>query len=97
MTTNMSLAEWLIGRIDRWCDTSGGQLVIVRNRADLEACLAVGGPLGVLLNIQGGHALDGRVENVARLGTRGVRMFRAGARYGLTHWWDRVRDATPAG
>jgi len=75
MATNMALAEWLIERIECWCTKSGGRLVIVRTRADLEACVAVGGPVGVLLNVQGGHVLDGSLANVARLRELGVRMF----------------------
>ena len=75
MRTNMAMAEWLIGRIEGWCDQSGGGLVIVRSRADLERCLAPGGPVGILLGIQGGHVLDGSLANVARLQAVGVRMF----------------------
>ena len=75
MATNVALAEWLIGRIERWCNESGGQLVIIRNRTELEACVGVGGPVGVLLNVQGGHVLDGNLMNVGRLKDLGVRMF----------------------
>jgi microsomal dipeptidase-like Zn-dependent dipeptidase len=75
MATNMALAEWLIGRIDGWCERSGGELRIVRTTADLERCVAAGGPVGVLLNVQGGHVLDGDLANIGRLQTLGVRMF----------------------
>ena len=75
MATNMALAEWLIARIDNWCAESGGALVVVRSPADLARCVAVGGPVGVLLNVQGGHVLDGSLANVARLRALGVRMF----------------------
>ena len=71
----MAIAEWLIGRIERWCSESGGQLAVVRSAADLEACLAEGGPVGVLLGVQGGHVVDGQLANVARLRLLGVRMF----------------------
>jgi microsomal dipeptidase-like Zn-dependent dipeptidase len=74
MRTNMAMAEWLIGRIGRWCDQSDGGLVIVRSRADLERCLVPGGPVGILLGVQGGHVLDGSLANVARLRAAGVRM-----------------------
>ena len=75
MATNMGLAEWLIGRIERWCSDSDGQLVVIRTRADLERCVAQAGPVGVLLNVQGGHVLDGDVANIGRLRDLGVRMF----------------------
>lgn len=74
-SSDMAMAEWLIGRIGGWSDKSDGGLVIVRSRADLERCLAPGGPVGILLGVQGGHVLDGSVANVARLRAAGVRMF----------------------
>lgn len=70
----MAIAEWLIARIHRWCAESAGELVVVRTVADLERCLVDGGPVGVLLGVQGGHVLDGSLENVARLRDLGVRM-----------------------
>jgi microsomal dipeptidase-like Zn-dependent dipeptidase len=73
--SNMTIAHWLIGRIARWCDESDGQMVILRSRADLEACLAPDGPVGVLLGVQGGHVLDTEIGNIARLQEAGVRMF----------------------
>lgn len=73
--SDMAMAEWLIGRINRWCEQSGGALVVVRSRADLDRCLAPGGPVGILLGIQGGHVLEGDLANIARLGAAGVRMF----------------------
>jgi microsomal dipeptidase-like Zn-dependent dipeptidase len=75
MRTNMTMAEWLIGRIGGWCDQSDGGLVILRTAADLERCLVPGGPVGILLGVQGGHVLDGDLANVARLRAAGVRMF----------------------
>ena len=44
-------------------------------RADLERCLADGGPVGVLIGVQGGQVLEGSLDNVARLREHGVRMF----------------------
>jgi microsomal dipeptidase-like Zn-dependent dipeptidase len=73
--SDMAMAEWLIGRIGRWCDESDGGLVILRSRADLDACLAPGGPVGILLGVQGGHVLEGSLANIARLRKAGVRMF----------------------
>ena len=72
---DMAMAEWLIGRIHGWCDQSGGELVVVRSRADVERCLAPDGPVGILIGIQGGHVLEGDLANLARLRAAGVRMF----------------------
>ena len=74
MRTNVAMAEWLIGRIQGWCDQSDGGLVVLRSAADLQRCLAPGGPVGILLGVQGGHVLDGDLVNVARLRAAGVRM-----------------------
>lgn len=71
----MAIANWVIDRVERWCDESDGRLVVVRTVGDLERCLADGGPLGVLLGVQGGHVLEGDVRNIGRLHERGVRMF----------------------
>jgi microsomal dipeptidase-like Zn-dependent dipeptidase len=73
--SDMAMAEWLIGRIHGWCDESDGQLVVIRTRADLERCLAPGGPVGVVIGIQGGQVLESDLANVARLRAAGVRMF----------------------
>ena len=73
--SNMAIAEWAIGRIHRWCSESAGGLVVVRSLGDLDACLAKGGPVGVLIGVQGGHVLDGSLVNVGRLRELGVRMF----------------------
>jgi microsomal dipeptidase-like Zn-dependent dipeptidase len=73
--SDMAMAEWLIRRIGGWCDQSDGGLVIPRSRADLDACLAPGGPVGVLLGVQGGHVLEESIANIARLRALGVRMF----------------------
>jgi membrane dipeptidase len=73
--SRMAIAEWVIGRIERWCSESDGGLMIVRSPGDLEACLAEDGPIGVLLGVQGGHVLEGNLGNIARLRELGVRMF----------------------
>lgn len=74
LRSNMAIAEWLIARIDGWVTEAGGQLRLIRSVADLDACLVDGGPVGILLGVQGGHVLDGDLLNVARLRERGVRM-----------------------
>lgn len=73
--SDMAMAGWLIDRIGGWCDESGGALVIVRAREDLERCLVPGGPVGILLGVQGGHVIEGDLANLARLRAAGVRMF----------------------
>ena len=73
--SNMAIAEWLIARIHGWCSQSATGMVVVRSHADLQTCLADGGPLGVLIGVQGGHLLDGSLANIARLRELGVRMF----------------------
>jgi microsomal dipeptidase-like Zn-dependent dipeptidase len=72
---DMAMAEWLLHRIHGWCDQSDCGLVIVRSVLDLERCLAPGGPVGILLGVQGGHVLEGDLANLARLRAEGVRMF----------------------
>ena len=73
--SRMAIAEWLLGRIEGWCALSQDRLRIIRTAVDLEACLGPGGPVGVLLGVQGGHVLDGDLGNIARLREAGVRMF----------------------
>ncbi len=73
--SKMAIAEWVIGRINRWSADSDGQMIVVRSSSDLEACLSRGGPVGVLIAVQGGHVLDGDLGSVARLRELGVRMF----------------------
>jgi membrane dipeptidase len=75
LASRMATAEWLIGRIHGWADESEGQMLVIRSNSDLRACLVDGGPIGVLIGVQGGHALDGSLANVERLHALGVRMF----------------------
>jgi membrane dipeptidase len=75
LASSLLLAEWVIGRIEQWSADSAGELIVVRDAQDLQACLRPGGPVGMLLGVQGGHALDGDLANLDRLLDRGVRMF----------------------
>jgi microsomal dipeptidase-like Zn-dependent dipeptidase len=75
LRTNLATAEWLIGRIEGWVGKSDGRLRVLRTAEDLDACLAPGGPIGVLIGVQGAHALDADLANLARLREAGVRMF----------------------
>ncbi len=65
---------------------SGGRLVPLRSRSDLEAFLErrEGGERAVAgwLGLEGAHALEGRAENVDALADAGFRMM------GLTHFFD---------
>ncbi|HYI22168.1 MAG TPA: membrane dipeptidase [Candidatus Limnocylindrales bacterium] len=70
-----AIGEWLIGRIHGWSAESDGQLLVLRSKADLDACLTPGGPIGVLIGVQGGQVLEANLGNVARLRKSGVRMF----------------------
>ena len=70
-----AVARWLIGRIEHLCAASDGKLVVIRTSNDLDLCLADGGPVGILLGVQGGHVLEGDLRNVGRLRELGVRMF----------------------
>jgi membrane dipeptidase len=74
MGSNMALAEWLIERVGGWCESSAGELRLLRYRRDLEACLTANGPVGVFIGVQGAHVLDGQLGNVGRLKGLGVRM-----------------------
>jgi microsomal dipeptidase-like Zn-dependent dipeptidase len=73
--SDMAMVEWLIGRIDGWCDRSDGAMSVIRSRADLERCLAPGGPVGIVIGVQGGQVIEGDLANLARLRTAGLRMF----------------------
>jgi microsomal dipeptidase-like Zn-dependent dipeptidase len=70
-------ALWQAARLHEYAERSGGKLVVIKNRRDLQAFLerrktekTVGGWLG----IEGAHALDGKVENVDVLFDAGFRM-----------------------
>jgi membrane dipeptidase len=73
--SRMAIAEWAIGRINRWCADSDGQMIVVRSARDLDASLSAGGPVGVVIGVQGGHVLEGDLRNIDRLQELGVRMF----------------------
>ena len=71
---DMAIAHALIGRIERWEGDSGGRLRLVRTSADLDRLASEPGVVGAFIGVQGGHVLEGRLENVAALHARGVRM-----------------------
>ena len=65
---------------------SGGRLVVIRNRQELDGFLRRREQYhqlaAALLGIEGAHALDGRLENLPRLDDAGFRMI------GLAHFFD---------
>jgi membrane dipeptidase len=67
-------------------ERSGGRLRVVRTRADLDGVLAERAAgrrvVGGLLGVEGGHTLEGRVDNVDVLADAGFRMI------GLAHFFD---------
>ena len=79
-------AELQADRLEQTIAGSGGGLVPVRTRAELEALLASrardGRPIGALLGIEGAHALEGDLANLDVVFARGFRMI------GLAHFFD---------
>ena len=73
-------------RLQELIDGSGGAVVPVRTRAELDAALAAHREdhevVGVIFGIEGAHALEGDLDNLPVLFDAGVRMI------GLTHFFD---------
>jgi membrane dipeptidase len=76
--SHMGIAEWLIGRVYNWCADSDGRLRLIRTKGDLNLCLAEGGPVGIVLGVQGGHVIERSLANIGRLRDLGVRMYAPG-------------------
>ena len=74
LSSDMAIATWVIERIHRWVERSRGEMRLLRTEADLDACLADSGPIGVFICVQGGHVLEGDLRNVERLRALAVRM-----------------------
>jgi microsomal dipeptidase-like Zn-dependent dipeptidase len=70
----------------RFADASGGALVQLKSKADLQKVLDLrakgGNVVGGLLATEGAHPLEGKIENVKRLYDAGFRMI------GLQHFFD---------
>ena len=71
-------ALWQIEQLDAFCARSGDTVRVATTGAGLEDNLAHG-RLSAVLGVEGGHAIEGRVERLAELHRRGVRFM------GLTH------------
>jgi len=85
MERALDQAETLHGFVER----SDGRLRFVRSRADLEALVAARAdaqdgarPIGVLLGLEGAHALEGDPANLERVFAAGYRLI------GLAHFFD---------
>jgi len=70
--------NYQLDQMERFCAASKGKVAITTTGAQLEQNLQQG-LLSAVLGIEGGHALEGRVERVTQLHARGVRFM------GLTH------------
>ncbi len=71
-------AVWQIDQLSEFCRRSEGQVRVTTTAAQLEDNLAQG-RLSAVLGVEGGHAIEGRLERLAELHQRGVRFM------GLTH------------
>ena len=82
----LARAEYLAARMEAFAGASDGRLTLIRTAADLETFLARRADdrsvVAGLLSIEGAHALDGDLANVARLDAAGFRMV------GLAHFFD---------
>ena len=85
-TSRTARAEHLARRLRETADRSEGHLRVIRTASDLESLLARRATdrsvVGALLSIEGAHALDGDLANLARLDAAGYRMV------GLAHFFD---------
>src|SRR5271163_2421326 len=71
-------AQFQISRLHGFCSDASAGARVVATRAELDVAER-DGVLACVLGIEGGHALEGRVERVAELARQGVRFL------GLTH------------
>jgi membrane dipeptidase len=79
-------ALWQAKQLAGFVERSEGRLLPVRSRAELDAALAAHRSdrlvVGALFGLEGAHALEGDLANLAPLYAAGVRMI------GLTHFFD---------
>lgn len=85
-TSPLARALHQAGRLADWDDRAGPEFTVIRNREELEKLLdarAEGNPwVGGIFGIEGAHALEGNLENLAVLDQLGLRVV------GLTHFFD---------
>jgi microsomal dipeptidase-like Zn-dependent dipeptidase len=93
--SRMARAEQQAGKLRTAVRRSNGQLVLLRTAADLDAVLlrrSRGEQVtGAMLAIEGAHALEGKLSNVAALDSAGFRMI------GLVHFFDNAFAGSSAG
>lgn len=65
-------ANWQIDQLESFCARSHGTAAIARTAEELEVNAAEG-RISAVIGVEGGHALEGRVERVQTLFDRGVR------------------------
>jgi membrane dipeptidase len=73
-----AMCQWQLDWMEELCRRAGGSVQVAGSSAGLEENLQQG-RLSAVLGVEGGHALEGKVERVAELYRRGVRFM------GLTH------------
>lgn len=85
-TSIFERAVYQAEKLHGFAAASDGQLRIIKTRADLDAVLAAKANgeavVGGILGIEGGHPLEGKIENIQRLVDAGHRVF------GLQHFFD---------
>jgi microsomal dipeptidase-like Zn-dependent dipeptidase len=94
-SSRMARALYQGERLRAWVGASDGALKLVKSQRDLEELLkerAAGKPLiGVMLMLEGSHALEGNLANLDRLYAQGFRIV------GLTHFFDNAMSGSAHG
>ena len=85
--SNYQRGSWILDNVHRTVAENPDQLALITAREDLAELIAEhttgnGSRIGILLAVEGGHILEGKVERLDDLYARGVRMF------SLTHAFD---------
>ena len=84
--STLARALYKAGRLQEIAQHSSGQIIFIRNRAELEAFVkqrAAGSKaVAAMLGLEGAHALEGKVENLEKLRAAGYRLI------GVAHFFD---------
>jgi len=79
-------AAYQLEKLNRFSAASNGQLQVIRSQADLRDLIAIRDAgldaVGAIYLIEGGHPLEGKIENLDRLYQGGLRVV------GFTHFFD---------
>lgn len=85
-TSLLARAEDQAMRLHAFRDADPSRIRIIKSEADLDALIAARASdrdvIGALLGVEGGHPLEGKIENLARLEEAGYRLI------GLQHFFD---------